>query len=69
MCVCVLACHAYMYTYICGTEKIVGSRAYRAGNVAPPLLLRLRGPTPYLTLRLPRVGSVSNGLASAEIPI
>jgi len=31
---CILACHAFMYTYVCGTEKIVGARAYRAGNVA-----------------------------------
>jgi len=34
---CILACHAYMFTYICGTEKIVGARAYRGGNIAPPL--------------------------------
>jgi len=26
-----------MYTYICATEKVVRARAYRAGNVAPPL--------------------------------
>lgn len=26
-------------SYICSTEKIMGARAYRAGNVVPPMFI------------------------------